>query len=847
MMSEPRDQDESTKVGGQINIEPLNEGVTISQHQPKSVANKHHQKQNSWSEELRDSDGSKSCSDEDSVKEPPHWEVIAKKREQAKHEALASLLNIFKVDESPRRTPDTTPSLCSSCAIINFDKVFFDANIWTSIQSQSEALKLHAITGVPVHIIPRLHPDMMNFPCPLCRLLAVIVYGSGTGSLKVENDSPSWQLRALLHPDTQQVTLYVTDQWENIHEGFGRSGVKWYESMRRGRLVPCCPDIRDPIVSQTHQLWKGHAHEDQVDYLRVIQMLKDCEASHDQACTESLLDHPSRARVIDCNNRVVVPLTADMKYIALSYVWGPHPQLQPQSLLSPMKWSLPEHLPQTIEDSIAVVKGLGLQYLWVDRYCIQQVHATDKQFQISQMAKIYGAAYATICALGDHDDYGLHGVSLPRKSNSFLAHNKYRVAKVADPQRIKTHIQESIWHKRGWTFQEIFLSRRALFFTSEEIFVVCKEMCTSESLIISPYDEYGKEVRIEPDRLFWAASTYAKRAEILPIFEQQVQEYQTRSLKFNTDMLAAFEGLLSVQDLITIMGVPIMKLPPERCDDGNLTRYGFAYGLAWYNIATQSLKHNPECNRKQCDELGCFDNYIAHFPSWAWVSRSRIRTRFDYFTRPSRPKFKPRIGAPHGAIMDVQYCAEISIQTDTQTQSVHEFLAPLIRNHQDKAITGGFRHLHIKSVLAHWRDTGDQAELQLQSRGSSRWFRSRMPYWLDYGGGQGGWLRTENRPFYGSLRLDYNDPSKKRDKGLAILLFATAMSQQAQSHRVNVQGSHHKRLARTIWLVVRDIGDGTWRREGLIESHGYMRPSAARKVSQDNLVVPPNLEKIVLG
>lgn len=76
-------------------------------------------------------------------------------------------------------------------------------------------------------------------------------------------------------------------------------------------------------------------------------------------------------------------------------------------------WSLPEHLPQTIEDSITVVKALGVQYLWVDRYCIKQVHAADKQFQISQMAKIYGRAYATICALGPHGNYGLHGVSIP--------------------------------------------------------------------------------------------------------------------------------------------------------------------------------------------------------------------------------------------------------------------------------------------------------------------------------------------------------------------------------------------------------------------------------------------------
>jgi hypothetical protein len=786
------------------------------------------------------------------------WEEAAKKRTQARDEALISLLSIFRV-EGERRTTDNTKSLCSSCMTINFDKVFFDAKIWTF--TQLDAMKLGPGTGMPVHMIPSLDADMLGSSCPLCRILADMVYGPEAESMKEKSDSPSWHLRALKHPVTQQVTVYLTEYWEDIHErkGPGRMGeTRWVECMRRGKFLPCLSSTNGPTKSQVQKPWNGHAHEVGVNYIRVNQMLQDCKRDHGDSCALRLLDYPVRARVIDCNDRAVVPLSTDMQYIALSYVWGPQPQVPPQNPVPTGKdmkdrvttqWSLPEHLARTIEDSIAVVKGLGLQYLWVDRYCIQQVHATDKEFQIRQMAKIYGAASATICALGAHDDCGLHGVSLPRKPNYFFDNNEHKVVKVADAQRIKTYLKNSVWHERGWTYQEIFLSRRALFFTKEETFMVCKEMCASEGLSVPPSDEHSKEVRIEPDRLFWATSRYGPKSEVIPIFEKQVQEYQSRTLRFRSDMLFAFEGMLSVQELSTIMGVPVMKIPPERYDSGSLIRYGFAYGLAWQHTARGGINHRPGCDDNRCSDLGCEDNYIAEFPSWSWVSRPAARTKFEYFSRPRHPTMKSRYEPPRGAIMDILFCADVLVQTDAAiTESITDFLMPRIAEHQDKAITGDLRYLHLKSVVAQWSSTEEeQVEIYLQGRSSSRWSKYRLPYWLDYERGHGGLPDTDKGGLWGILHLDYPTRRTERSQGLAVLLFAAGMKECVKGCGQNMQDKEHGHLARLVWLVIRDVGDGTYRREGLIESHGTMRSSAARKAAQGKLETPSNLRTVVLG
>jgi hypothetical protein len=127
-----------------------------------------------------------------------------------------------------------------------------------------------------------------------------------------------------------------------------------------------------------------------VDFKRIKQLLNECQRHHVE-CSANLPGHPINARVIDCLDMSLVPLLPDMNYVALGYVWGRQPETQ-SPVIPPavgektsdeaVPWVLPKRLPRTIDDSIKAVRALGLRYVWIDRYCVQQVHSVDKLLQI---------------------------------------------------------------------------------------------------------------------------------------------------------------------------------------------------------------------------------------------------------------------------------------------------------------------------------------------------------------------------------------------------------------------------------------------------------------------------------
>ncbi|KAH7121657.1 heterokaryon incompatibility protein-domain-containing protein [Dactylonectria macrodidyma] len=168
--------------------------------------------------------------------------------------------------------------------------------------------------------------------------------------------------------------------------------------------------------------------------------------------------------MIDCHARKIVPVNAPCDYIALSYVWGPTSAEPSQGN------SLPTYLPRTVEDAITVVRELGLRYLWVDRYCLDQSKKAEFQTQLNQMADIYRHALMTIIgAAGSDADYGLPGVS----SRTRIKQPRVKIgdyvlwSSMNDPRKV---VQKSAWMTRAWTFQEGVFSWNWLAFTDEQVF-----------------------------------------------------------------------------------------------------------------------------------------------------------------------------------------------------------------------------------------------------------------------------------------------------------------------------------------------------------------------------------------
>ncbi|KAH9229151.1 hypothetical protein K456DRAFT_40574 [Colletotrichum gloeosporioides 23] len=105
------------------------------------------------------------------------------------------------------------------------------------------------------------------------------------------------------------------------------------------------------------------------------------------------------------------PAQPESKYIALSYVWGeqasetssPEGTAQHSRACVP----LPANLPAVVVDALNVAGQMGFDYIWIDKYCINQNNKAEKDGQISQMDSIYYNAEATIiAAAGSNSTYG---------------------------------------------------------------------------------------------------------------------------------------------------------------------------------------------------------------------------------------------------------------------------------------------------------------------------------------------------------------------------------------------------------------------------------------------------------
>ncbi|KAH9877771.1 hypothetical protein J1614_002988 [Plenodomus biglobosus] len=282
--------------------------------------------------------------------------------------------------------------------------------------------------------------------------------------------------------------------------------------------------------------------------------LEYCSTNHKE-CQNPASEKIDIIRVIDVVRRVIVSYRDcnRAKYAALSYVWGK--AHQPRMGESPV---LPAVLPRTIEHALLAVQNLGLQYLWVDSLCIKQDSDEDKMRQINIMGEIYSGAFMTLIVLdGTSADSGLAGVNqdVPRIPQALLNIGSLQLR--ARCPRFDYALLNSPWMKRGWTYQEGVLSRRCMFFSSDQVYYRCNNMYCSEDL----HDAYefgfhSKEETkgVVPVQLqnafeqllnpFTDTENKANRNEDVSLLKQLLDQYLYRTISFDADAIVAFSALL---------------------------------------------------------------------------------------------------------------------------------------------------------------------------------------------------------------------------------------------------------------------------------------------------------------
>jgi hypothetical protein len=463
--------------------------------------------------------------------------------------------------------------LCARCASIDFD---------AALSSEQEAVLIQDLGPTNQWSITS---------CTLCKLLDSLMpewrrksrYGLllrtiNSYSAQVKKDIPL--LQAL--PPTKLLGL---------GERAGTLNIARY-------LVPQCKGFEPIRLLNTGS----------IDFSVLKDWLYLCQTMHTRVCNAQRREEISlqHFKLIDCHTHQIV--AADhADYVALSYVWGPTEECHEFSE------QLPTTLPRTIEDAIIVTKRLGLRYIWIDRYCINQQQKGHAYLQMSQMDLIYQNAIITIVAAAGKDpSYGLPGVSRRERRPQLRARIRSTVFIHPWP-KTQFLVALSHWARRGWTYQEAVLSRRRLVFTDEQVYFKCNGMSCYEAFQIlweslhtsnrqSMEDKYLDGPDYD-DVLFPSGVDTTPNA----IFNR-ISEYSRRFLTHQSDRLNAFLGILrafETRDIYHCWGTPILPPPcaPGMKPSKQDLNSGFLRGLCWIHIVYSQVR-------------------IPNLPSWSWTGWS---------------------------------------------------------------------------------------------------------------------------------------------------------------------------------------------------------------------------------
>ncbi|OTB06896.1 hypothetical protein M426DRAFT_9322 [Hypoxylon sp. CI-4A] len=167
-------------------------------------------------------------------------------------------------------------------------------------------------------------------------------------------------------------------------------------------------------------------------------------------------------------------------YVALSYCWGgDQPYKTTKARMTSGQFNLAwENIPKTLQDAIKITIDLGLEYIWIDSYCIIQDDDDDFALQMVDVPSIYAHSTVTIAAsrsstvsegfLNDIDlaEHTHLATRLPIRCADGMLGNAFITS-------IVKALEADPIHYRAWTLQEFFLPGRLLQFSRCQLTWTC--------------------------------------------------------------------------------------------------------------------------------------------------------------------------------------------------------------------------------------------------------------------------------------------------------------------------------------------------------------------------------------
>ncbi|KAF7928356.1 hypothetical protein BELL_0020g00380 [Botrytis elliptica] len=302
-----------------------------------------------------------------------------------------------------------------------------------------------------------------------------------------------------------------------------------------------------------------------------------------------------------------------LQYACLSYCWGSDlPLTTTSSTLSRYKSELPEHkMPQIFQDAIAVSRGLGMQYLWIDALCILQDVLEDWEREALMMSDVFYHSFITIgaaTARSCHDS-----IFSPREdlsctlsfrsslSKEVIGSYCIHLSKMSLERPSEIDLSNSIWTSRGWVWQEQIMAQRLLVFGKNMVHLKCHGCIYSENGTVD--DVFGSYVL--------RASRFQTSYISPDDWNMWMMDFSGRQFTFPRDKLASVSGLaLAFERAMATQGQPSEYLA------GHWRNEYFDGSLQWAIMPENKVPfHN------MIKDLHDPEKYCA--PSWSWVSRNQ--------------------------------------------------------------------------------------------------------------------------------------------------------------------------------------------------------------------------------
>ncbi|KAF2821758.1 HET-domain-containing protein [Ophiobolus disseminans] len=419
------------------------------------------------------------------------------------------------------------------------------------IRAWTECIRLEQQVGYLTYKTVGLWKDFANaHECPHCVILVqsfskvVKLRGYGGGFLPEASDPdyPVWHESENLRAHSGDLLEFFGEEKDNRFSLWRRRGGKGSRGKPRSGLYLIPPQPYGPVIGGHHV--ETPAANGNIDIRQIKRWLSLCDREHHGQChsidPNQFFQCPTSITLIDLKNKRLVFCETKERYAALSYVWG-KTKVAFEALKSNIsdlsaEGGLLKHydkLPATIKDAMILCNSLDVPYLWVDRLCIIQDDESSKRQNISWMASIYAHCYLALVATeGSHDNHGIRGIgatSGPREGNITFQFDDIQCG------REKIYESRSVYHTRGWTFQERVLARRCLVFHDGRVHWECEKSCIQENFDKADYDY----------ETYSSAEGYSFELKSWPDPYQYgllYREFSDRMLTFESDVMDAFSS-----------------------------------------------------------------------------------------------------------------------------------------------------------------------------------------------------------------------------------------------------------------------------------------------------------------